>query len=161
MKTLLVGSLFIFNSFIICSCNKNDKIIKLEKEVDLLKKHIEQTHQVSFSDTTSIPNYRWFRLGYPGYSFVNSYFIVDSVISEYKNNGYEISGVVTNLLSLRMIQTKIFGAIINDSKNRKVITGYIEIPILNPGEKTEFSLFIPTSQTNVEKVGINITPGRM
>ena len=95
------------------------------------------------------------------YHMVNNNFIVESITSEYKINGYEITGIVTNLMSLKTIQTKIFGAIINISKTKKVITGFIEIPVLNPGEKTEFQLFIPTSQTDVNKVGIKISTGRM
>ncbi len=160
MKILSTYVLLISYLFSFSSCN-NDRITQLEKEVNGLKKHIELTHQISLRDTTSVPDFKWFRLGQPSYHMVNNNFIVESITSEYKINGYEITGIVTNLMSLKTIQTKIFGAIINISKTKKVITGFIEIPVLNPGEKTEFQLFIPTSQTDVNKVGIKISTGRM
>ena len=60
-----------------------------------------------------------------------------------------------------MSQVKITGAIENNSKQMKVVTGSVEVPNLIPGVKTVFILFIPTSQTNVEKVGIKVEMGRM
>jgi hypothetical protein len=152
------------------SCNQSKKeeeskidlrLKELEKELTFLKNHVELKNQVSFADSSAINEYKWFRLGDSYYSFVNNYFIVQAVKSEFKNNGYEITGLITNILSLRTMQTKIIGAILDGSKEKKVITGSVEIPVLNPGEKTDFTLFIPTSQTNVETVGIKVKNGRM
>jgi hypothetical protein len=155
---------------VVCSCNNpnDDRIKNLEQRVQyleysniVLKNNIEKTHQISFSDTTSISTFKWFRLGDAYFDIVNHYFEVAQVKSEYLNNGYQITGIVTNLLSLNMSQVKITGAIENNSKQQKVVTGSVELPNLMPGEKTIFTLFIPTSQTNVEKVGIKVEMGRM
>jgi hypothetical protein len=152
------------------SCNRLNKeenskvdlrLKELEKELTILKKYVEFKDQVSFTDSSAINEYRWFRLGDSYYSYVNDNFIVQAVKSEFKNNGYEITGLVTNVLSLSTTQAKVIGAILDSSKEKKVITGSVEIPILNPGEKTDFTLFIPTSQTNVERVGVKIKSGRM
>jgi len=162
--------ILLFSIVVMCSCNNtnDDKIKNIEKRIQLLeienailKNNVEKTHQVSFSDTTSISTFKWFRLGDTYFDIVNHYFEVAQVKSEYINNGYQITGIVTNLLSLNMSQVKITGAIENNSKQMKIITGSVEIPSLMPGQKTIFNLFIPTSQTNVEKVGIKVEMGRM
>jgi hypothetical protein len=169
MKLKLSLLLFAFIA-VICSCNNaNDASIKdieqrlqyLEYSNRFLKNNIETTHQISFSDTTSISNFKWFLLGDSYFDLVNNNFQVAQVKSEYLNNGYQITGIVTNLLSLNMSQVKITGAIENNSKRMKVVTGSVELPNLIPGVKTVFILFIPTSQTNVEKVGIKVEMGRM
>jgi hypothetical protein len=169
MKYNLHTPLFVL-IVVICSCkNDNDERIKnIEQRVEsleysnlFLEKNIEKTNQISFSDTTSISTFKWFRLGDTYFDIVNHYFQVTTVKSEYINNGYQITGIITNLLSLDMSQVKVTGAIENNSKQMKVVTGSVELPNLISGQKTYFSLFIPTSQTNVEKVGIKVEMGRM
>jgi len=79
----------------------------------------------------------------------------------FRENGFEVSGIVANLDALSKSTVKVQCAIMDTSLTEKLTFGFTELPLLLPGVKKSFSVFVPTKQTKISEIGIQISDYRM
>jgi hypothetical protein len=137
------------------------KITELQKSIDSLKSIVQYFEQTSFYESSLEYNYKWFQINGTGFQRVNRDFIVSRIKSKFETNGFWINGRVANLTSREVSVAKIKAAMPKSKGSLKYITGETEVNNLPPGEYVEFLLFIPTTNTDSRKVGIQVDIQRM
>ena len=148
----LVAIVFI-SAFISISCQSR----KTEARIEALEKKwadFETERNKAF-----IPdpywNYTWFNLGQEYHQKVSTYFYITKISTTYKENGFQVNGIIANLSSMPMAVVKIKAAI-KISNSTDVTYGNSEIPILWSARRVPFSIFVPTKETKISEIGISI-----
>lgn len=134
----------------------------LEARVSAIeKKWTEQetkTKAISFDSILGNPifTYTWFNLGQEYRQTVNSFFYISNIKTNYKENGFEVTGLVGNLTTMPMSSVRVQAAIKN-STGTGITFGTTQVPTLLAGKKLEFTVFVPTSETKISQVGILVS----
>ncbi len=100
-------------------------------------------------------SYVWFDLGQDFRQTVNQFFYVAKISTTYKQNGFQVNGLIGNLTSMPMTVVRVKGAI-KKTGTKELTIGTTDIPVLLAGQKSYFSLFIPTDETKISSVGITV-----
>jgi hypothetical protein len=103
-----------------------------------------------------IMQYTWFNLGQEYRQTVNSFFYISNIKTNYKENGFQVTGLIGNLTTMPMSSVRVQAAI-KDSSGKAFTFGTTQVPTLQAGQKLEFSVFVPTSETKTSQVGIFVS----
>jgi len=144
-------------------CGSNQKLEELEKRLNITASKLDSV--ISEFNKPYVPSpywrYTWFDLGQSYHQVVNSRFYVSSIKTAYKENGFEVTGLIANLDALSKTNVRIECSI-KDSAVAELLTfGFSELPYLASGIKKSFTVFVPTRQTKVSEIGVRISDFRM
>lgn len=139
-------------------CVSKKKFNELEKRVASNTARLD-----SLTKTPEVPwyanpywNYIWFDLGKEYNQIVDGHFYVSSIKTSFRENGFEVTGIIANLDALAKTNVKVQCAIKDTSLAEKLTFGFSEVPVLAPGIKRNFSVFVPTKQTKISEIGVTI-----
>ena len=142
---LIVFCVFVTN------CDHEERLSKLEKEI--------QKRNEPFQPDPSL-HYNWFNLGQEGHLIIQNRYYVSDIKTTFKQNGFEVTGTVGNLLSMNMYNVKVTCAI-KRSSGKDLDVGTTEITNLISGIRSSFSVFVPTAETKVSEIGVSVEYERM
>jgi hypothetical protein len=144
-------------------CVSEDRVAAIDKKIEAVEMRVKQLENPPAPDLTLSPfwQYRWFNLGQEYHQVVDARFFVSIKRTVFRQNGYEIEGVIANLDTLAKSDVKIQCAIKDSSGPDKLTIGFISMPYLPPGDKRSFTVFVPTSEAKVSEVGVSIESYRM
>lgn len=156
----LLALIMIFSMF---GCVSKKKFDELEKRVAVTTARLDSV--IAERNKPWIPSpywdYTWFDLGKEYRMTVGGNFYVSNIKTSFRENGFQVSGTIANLDALSKSIVKVQCAIKDSSLVEKLTFGFTELPILAPGVKKSFSVFVPTKQTKISEIGIRISDYRM
>lgn len=156
-------SLIAFFGLFIYSCGTNEldkKFDNLSAKVDSLEKHA-LIFPVNTNEDDRTYKFDWFDLGKAEHQIIERVFYVSNIKTVFRDNGYQITGIVGNISSMSIANGIIECAVKDTTIKTKVITGTADIPNLSPGVKETFSVFIPTIKRDISEIGIMLKDYRM
>lgn len=159
MKTAIL--FFSISAILLFSCSSND----LNKRMDNLTSRMDSLEKNPFGidlhpkDRTY--KFEWFDLGKEEHQIVDRLFYISNISTSFKDNGFQVTGTIGNISSMTITNAIVECAIKDTTKEERVISGYSDAPTLFSGAKTTFSVFIPTTKTNVAEVGVIVRDYRM
>ena len=160
MKPTLSPFIFFVIFFSGCSSyDANKRIDALTERIDSLEKHALWTGKGHPEVRTF--KFEWFDIGKDEFHFVGKVFYVTNIKTEFKQNGYQVSGVIANTSSMSIDNPIVECAIKDTTTKEKVVSGFSNAPNLFPGAKLPFNVFIPTTKSNVSEVGVLVRDYRM
>jgi len=153
---------FFFSCFIF-GCVSERKIDEVEKKLAATEARLDSFIAEQKKPWTPEPawDYTWFDLGKEYHLIVNNRFYVSNVKTTFRENGFQVVGLIANLDALGKSNVKIQCAIKDPSIPEKLTFGFSELSYLVPGIKENFSVFVPTNQTKVSEIGVWISEYRM
>jgi hypothetical protein len=144
-------------------CDSNKRVDELESKLNATTARLD-----SFIVQRSKPwepkptwDYTWFDLGKEYHQIVGSRFYVSNIQTSYRENGFQVTGLIANLDAIAKSTVKVQCAIKDSTLTETLTFGYIEIPYLLSGVKTNFSVFVPSKQTKISQIGVWISSYRM
>ena len=159
MKVLL--TIVIIGVILLFSCSTNDinkRLDKLSDKIDTLEKH---PFGINLYPEDKTYEFEWFDLGKDYHQIVDRLFYVSNISTTFKDNGFMVTGTIGNISSITINNAIVECAIKDTTVKERVILGNSDAPTLLPGIKTIFSVFIPTTKTNVSEIGVKIRDYRM
>lgn len=160
MKTSLL--LFSISAVLLYGCTSNDlnkRVDKLTTRVDSLEKNAFWGLDIAPDDRTY--KFDWFDLGKDEHQIVDRLFYISNIKTTFRDNGYDVSGTIGNISSMSISNAIIECAVKDTTIKAKVISGSSDVSTLFPGYKLNFSVFIPTTKTNVSEIGVLVRDYRM
>ena len=162
MKINILQSILFLIVLSFLGCDFDQKVDQLEKKLSKTSERLDSLISARSKPWTPSPywNYAWFDLGKEYHQIVD-HFYVSKIKTAFKENGFEVSGIIANLDALEKNNIKVQCAIKDSSTTELLTFGFSEIPYLPPGIKMPFTVFVPTRQTKISQVGVWIPEFRM
>jgi len=163
MKILkLFTSTIVVALFAACNSPSTSEILNLHTaQIDSIRRVDENFHGWKNNKEDKTSSYTWFTLGEDNHQIVNQFFYVSNIETTFKENGYQITGMIGNTCSMEITNAIVQCAIKDSTLQSKVVSGTSTISTLYSGSKLPFSLFIPTTKTNFKEVGVWINDYRL
>lgn len=164
-KLIIISSITVFFLY---SCVSNTKYEEMKIRLDSLTVRMDSLEKdpfrIAYPDINKedlTRNYQWFNLGEDLHQIVDKHFYVSSITTSYKENGFQIKGIIGNVCSMNINNAIIECAIKDSTKQTKLNIGFSDVPYLYSGAKVNFSVFVPTGQTKVSEIGVLIRDYRL
>ncbi len=163
MKISKLSSItFMAALFTACNTPSTNDLLNLHTaQIDSIRRVDENFHGWNNNKEDKTSSYTWFTLGEDYHQIVNQLFYISNIETTFKENGYQITGLIGNTCSMEITNVIVQCAIKDSTVISKVVSGTTAISTIYPGSKVSFSIFIPTTKTNFKEVGVWINEYRM
>lgn len=158
----LITATFVAALFAACNSPSTSEILNLHTaQIDSIRRVDENFYGWNNNKEDKTASYTWFTLGEENHQIVDQLFYVSNIETTFKENGYQITGMIGNISSMEITNAIVQCAIKDSTVTSKVVSGTTTLSTLYSGSKLPFSLFIPTTKTNFKEVGVWINDYRM